>query len=53
MGYSPFYLAHGIEPVLPFDVTEATYLTPPLDAPMMTEDLKALRACFGTRNYWC
>jgi hypothetical protein len=43
-GYSPFYMAHGVEPVLPFDVTEATYLAPSQDAPMAAEDLLALRA---------
>ena len=43
-GYSPFYMAHSVKPVLPFDVTEATYLTPSQDAPMMTEDLLALHA---------
>lgn len=43
-GYSPFYMAHGVKPVLPFNVTEATYLTPSQDAPMTTEDLLALRA---------
>ena len=26
MGYSPFYMAHGIEPILPLDITLATFL---------------------------
>lgn len=43
-GYSPFYLAHGIEPLLPFDLAEATYLAPPPDDKLSTEDLIAQRA---------
>jgi hypothetical protein len=44
IGYSLFYLAHGIEPVLPFDIVEATYLVPKIDQPLSTADLIALRA---------
>ena len=40
-GYSPFFMAHGVEAVLLFDITEATYLLPPLDTPALTEDLIA------------
>ena len=40
-GYSPFFMAHGVEAVLPFDIAEATYLFPPLDTPASTEDLIA------------
>src|SRR5882724_6833973 len=43
-GCSPFFMAHGIEAVLPFDIVEATYLLPPLDAPTSTEDLIAHHA---------
>lgn len=43
-GMSPFYMAHGVEPLLPFDVTEATYLIPDLDSPMTTAELIAVRA---------
>ena len=43
-GYSPFYLAHGVEPLLPFDLAEATYLAPNMDCLMTTEDLIARRA---------
>lgn len=43
-GLSPFYLAHGVEPLLPFDIAEATYLMPPQDEPLTTEELLALRA---------
>src|SRR5882724_11426885 len=42
--YSPFFMAHSIEAVLPFDIVEATYLLPPLDAPASTEDLIAHHA---------
>lgn len=27
-GYSPYYIAHGVEPLLPFDITQATFLLP-------------------------
>ena len=43
-GYSPFFMAHGIEAVLPFDISEATYLLPPLNAHASTEDLIAHHA---------
>ena len=43
-GYSPYYLAHGVEPLLPFDIVEATYLAPPLAPPMSSADLLASRA---------
>src|SRR5882724_2667794 len=42
--YSPFFMAHSIEAVLPCDIVEATYLLPPLDAPASTEDLIAHRS---------
>src|SRR5882724_1308707 len=41
IGYSPFFVAHGIEAVLPLDIGEATYLLPPLNAPASTKDLIA------------
>ena len=43
-GHSPFYMAHGIEPILPFDLTLATFLVPDLCAPLSTADLLATRA---------
>lgn len=43
-GYSPFYLAHGVEPLLPFDLAEATYLAPKMDLLMTTEDLISQRS---------
>ena len=39
--YSPFFMTHGVEAVLPFDIAEATYLLPPLDTPALTKDLIA------------
>jgi hypothetical protein len=43
-GYLPYYLAHGVEPLLPFDLAEGTYLAPDFDGVMSTEDLITLRA---------
>jgi hypothetical protein len=43
-GYSPFYMAHGIEPILPFDLTLATFLVPDLSRPLTTAELLAARA---------
>src|SRR5882724_11696592 len=39
ISYSPYFMAHGVEVVLPLDIVEATYLLPPLDVPASTEDL--------------
>jgi hypothetical protein len=43
LGFSPFYMAHGVEAILPFDIAEATYLLPPLAVPASTESLIAYR----------
>jgi hypothetical protein len=43
-GHSPFYMAHGVEPLLPFDITLATFLVPDLVKPLTTADLLAVRA---------
>ena len=43
-GMSPYYMVHGVEPLFPFDLAEATYLSPSIDAPMTTEELIARRA---------
>ncbi|KIM38783.1 hypothetical protein M413DRAFT_29736 [Hebeloma cylindrosporum] len=43
-GYSPFYIAHGIQPLLPFNLAEATYLCPDFDKSISTEELIARRA---------
>ena len=43
-GYSPYYIAHGVEPLFPFDLAEATYLAPGLQSLVSTEELIAQRA---------
>jgi len=39
LGCSPYFAAHGIHPVLPFDIDEAMYLVPPPDSTLSDEDL--------------
>jgi hypothetical protein len=39
MGCSPYYAATGTHPLIPFDITEATYLQPPPDSILSTTDL--------------
>ncbi|KLO04806.1 hypothetical protein SCHPADRAFT_917886 [Schizopora paradoxa] len=36
-------MAHGVEPLMPFDLSEATYMLPPPEFPMTTADLLARR----------
>src|SRR5258707_1948671 len=43
-GHTPFYMAHGIEPILPFDITLATFLVPNISTTLSTTDLLAIRA---------
>jgi hypothetical protein len=43
-GHSPFYMTHGVEPILPFDLTLATFLVPNLTTSLSTADLLATRA---------
>jgi Integrase zinc binding domain/RNase H-like domain found in reverse transcriptase len=43
-GFSPYRIAHGVEPLFPFDIVEATYLVPTLDAPVEWEDMIAMRS---------
>jgi hypothetical protein len=42
-GYSPYYLLHGLHPLLPFDLFEATFLVEGFHSGMQTSDLLALR----------
>lgn len=42
--HSPFFLAHGLEPLLPFDITEATFMLPAVSSIISTSDLISLRA---------
>jgi len=42
-GHSPFYMVHGVEPILPFDIIQATFLVPNLTQPLSTEELLAVR----------
>ena len=40
-GYSPFYMVHSVEPTLPFNILEATFLVPGLTQLLLTQDLLA------------
>jgi len=42
-GHTPFFMAHGIEPILPFDITLATFLVPDISTKLSTTDLLAIR----------
>ena len=42
-GHTPFYMAHGIEPILPFDITLATFLVPDIPPKLDTAGLLAIR----------
>ena len=44
MGCSPYFAVTGTHPILPFDITEASYLLPPPESIMSTTDLIARRA---------
>jgi hypothetical protein len=45
MGYSPYFAAHGLHPIWPFNINKATYLLPPPDKILTTKDLIVRRAC--------
>ena len=42
-GHTPFYMAHGIDPLLPFDITLATFLVLDVAKPLTTTELIAIR----------
>jgi len=42
-GYSPYYLLHGTHPLLPFDLSEATFMTDGYRSGLSTSDLLSLR----------
>ena len=43
-GYSPYFMVHSTHSLLPFDILEATYLLPPQDFRLSTEELISLCA---------
>ena len=42
-GYSPYYLLHGTNPLLPFDLSEATFMVEGFHSGLSTSELLALR----------
>ena len=42
-GFSPYYLLHSVYPILPFDLTKATFLIQGFKIEITLEDLLALR----------
>ncbi|KAJ2923965.1 hypothetical protein H1R20_g13127, partial [Candolleomyces eurysporus] len=40
-GYFPYYIAHSIKPILPFDLAESTLMALPITSTMSTTDLIA------------
>ncbi|CAK5266821.1 unnamed protein product, partial [Mycena citricolor] len=44
MGCSPYFAVTGTHPLLPLDISEATYLLPPPKSVLSTTDLIARRA---------
>jgi hypothetical protein len=43
-GHTPFFMTHGVEPLLPFDVTEATFLLPDITNQLSSDSLIAIRS---------
>src|SRR5216684_7180778 len=44
-GHTPFFMAHGIEPILPFDITLATFLVPNISTKLSTTNLLTICTC--------
>ncbi len=42
-GFSPYFLLHSVEPLLPFDLAEATFMVEGFHSGMETSELLALR----------
>ena len=42
-GFSPYYLLHGVHPMLPCDLAEITFMAPQFKDPMTDEELLAAR----------
>jgi hypothetical protein len=40
-----FFMAHSVEPILPFDITLATFLVPNIATPLTTKELLAIYTC--------
>ena len=43
-GYSAYYMVHGVEPLMPYDISEVTYMTPGVKELVPTSELIARRA---------
>ncbi|CAA7266139.1 unnamed protein product [Cyclocybe aegerita] len=41
-GFSPYYAVHGVEPLLPFDITHAMFLLPPMKSFITEVELLAM-----------
>ncbi len=44
VGMSPFEMVTGVQPIMPLDFAEATYLVPQFTTPLSHTDLIAIRA---------
>jgi len=42
-GHSPYYMTHGVEPLLPFDITEATFMLPEVSTLLSMDELIKIR----------
>ena len=51
MGCSPYFATTSTHPLLPLNITEATYLLPPPDAPLSSTDLIA-QCTVALQKHW-
>ena len=49
-GHFPYYMAHGVDPLLPFDISEATFVIPEIFQCLETVDLIAICGCQLTKR---